>query len=332
MKLPRRRFLRLAIGAAAAPALPRIARAQVSNAQVWPTRIVRLVVGFPAGGGNDTAARIVANRLSEIWGQQVIVENKGGAGGKLAFETVAHASPDGYTMLFGFPGLVFNSFLFSSLNYDPIADFAPVSLIGTYANLVVVPNSSPVKIFQDFLARAKANPGKVTFASPGVGTSPHLAGELLKHRAGIDITHVPYRGTAAGATSDLIAGRIESMFNTTGSLLQATRAGQMRGLAVTSAERAATAPEFPTIAESGVPGFDVSGWYSLFVHSKTSPDIIRKMHADTATALGEPAVKAKFEPLGIVVASSSPQALAERVRSEFELWGPVIKAANIKGE
>jgi tripartite-type tricarboxylate transporter receptor subunit TctC len=290
------------------------------------------VVGFPAGGGNDTAARIVANRLSEIWGQQVIVENKGGAGGKLAFETVAHARPDGYTMLFGFPGLVFNSFLFSSLNYDPIADFAPVSLIGTYANLVVVPNSSPVKTFQDFLARAKANPGKVTFASPGVGTSPHLAGELLKHRAGIDITHVPYRGTAAGATSDLIAGRIESMFNTTGSLLQATRAGQMRGLAVTSAERAASAPEFPTIAESGVPGFDVSGWYSLFVHAKTSPDIIRKMHADTATALGEPAVKAKFEPLGIVVASSSPQALAERVRSEFELWGPVIKAANIRGE
>jgi tripartite-type tricarboxylate transporter receptor subunit TctC len=327
MKLPRRRFLHLAVGAAALPILPRI-----TSAQAWPSRVVRLVVGFPAGGGNDTAARIVASRLSEIWRQQVIVENKGGAGGKIAFETVAHASPDGYTMLFGFPGLVFNNFLFSSLNYDPIADFAPVSLIGTYANLLVVPNSSPVKTFQEFVARAKANPGRVTFASPGIGTSPHLAGELLRHRAGIDITHVPYRGTAAGATSDLIAGRVDSMFNTTGSLLQATRAGQMRGLAVTSAERASMAPEFPTIAESGVTGFDVTGWYSLFVPAKTPPDIIKKMHADSAAALGEPAIKAKFEPLGITVASSSPEALGARVRSEFELWGPIIKSANIKGE
>ena len=327
MKLPRRKFLRLTAGVVGLPALSRVARAQS-----WPTRVVRLVVGFPAGGGNDAAARIVANRLSEIWGQQVIVENKGGAGGNIAFETVARAAPDGYTMVLGFPGLVFNRFLFSSLNYDPIADFASVSLIGTYSNLLVVPNSSPVKTFQEFLASAKVNPGKVTFASPGVGTSPHLAGELLKYKAGIEITHVPYRGVAAGGMSDLLAGRIDSMFNTTGSLLQAARAGQVRGIAVTSAERVPTASEFPTIAESGVPGFDVTGWYALLVPAKTPDEIVRRMNAGMVMALGERDIKSKFEPLGISVSASSPEELAARLRSESELWGPLIKAANIKGE
>jgi len=327
MAFPRRRFLELAAGVVALPAVSRIA-----GAQSWPTRVVRLMVGFPAGGGNDAVARIVANRLSEIWGQQVIVENKGGAGGNLAFETVARAAPDGYTMMMGFPGLVFNRFLYSSLNYDPVADFAAVSLIGTYGNLLVVPNSSPVKTFQDFLAHAKANPGKITFASPGVGTSPHLAGELLKYKAQIDITHVPYRGVAAGGMSDLIAGRIDSMFNTTASLLQAARTGQVRGIAVTTAQRIPTASEFPAIAESGVPGFDVTGWYALLVPARTPDDIIRRMNADLAMVLGEPAIRSKFEPLGVSVGASSPEALAARLRSEFELWGPLIKAANIRGE
>jgi tripartite-type tricarboxylate transporter receptor subunit TctC len=327
MILPRRHFLHLAVGAAALPAVARIARAQA-----WPTRAVRFVVGFPAGGGNDAAARIVANRLSEIWGQQVVIENKGGAGGKIAMETVAHANPDGYTMLMGFPGLVINSFLYSSLNYDPIADFAPVSMIGVYSNLLVVPNSSPVKSLQEFIAHAKANPGKITFASPGVGTSPHLAGELFKRRAGIELTHVPYCGTGGGAMSDLIAGRVDAMFNTTGSVLQAARTGQVRGLAVTTADRSASAPEFPTIAESGVPGFDVSGWYALFVPAKTPPDIVKKMNADMVALLREPAIKARFEPLGLAVAGSSPDALGARVRAEFELWAPLIKAASIKGE
>jgi tripartite-type tricarboxylate transporter receptor subunit TctC len=327
MELPRRRFLQLAAGAAVLPAMPRIA-----GAQTWPLRPVRLMVGFPAGGGNDAAARIVASRLSEIWGQQVVVENKGGAGGNIAIETVAHAPADGYTMLFGFPALVLNRFLFSSLNYDSIADFASVSLICTYTNLLVVPNSSPVKSFPDFIAYAKANPGKATFASPGVGTSPHLAGELLKHMARVELTHVPYRGVAAGGMSDLISGRIDSMFNTTGSLLQAARTGQVRGIAVTSAERVAGAAEFPTIAESGVPGYDVTGWYALFVPARTPPDIVRKMNADMVSILREPAITARFEPLGVSVASSTPEQLAARVRAETDLWGPIIKAANIKGE
>jgi tripartite-type tricarboxylate transporter receptor subunit TctC len=326
LKLRRRQFLQLAAGAAALPAPSRMARAQA-----WPARPVRLLVGFPPGGGNDAAARIVAGRLSEIWGQQVVVENKGGAGGKIAMETVAHAAPDGYTMLFGFPGLVLNNFLYSSLNYDPVADFAPVSLIGTYVNLLVVPTASPAKTVAEFIAHAKTNPGKITFASPGVGTSPHLAGELFKHMAGIELTHVPYRGTGAGAMSDLITNRVDSMFNTTGSLLQAARVGQVRGLGVTSAERSPTAPEFPAIAQA-VPGFDVTGWYALLAPARTAPDIVRKMNAGTVAMLAEPAIRARFEPLGLDVRGSSPDELARRLQSELNLWGPLIKAANIRGE
>ena len=326
MKLPRRKFLHLAAGAAALPAMPRIARAQI-----WPTRVVRLINGFPAGGGNDAAARIVASRLSEIWGQQVIVENKAGAAGNIAFETVARASPDGYTMMFGYAGMAINQFLYPSVNYDPIADFAPVTLIGTYGNLLVVPNSSPVRSLSEFIARAKANPG-TTFGSPGIGTTPHLAGELFKRRSGIELTHVPYRGVAAGGMSDLIAGRIDSMLNTTGSLLQQVRAGQVRGLAVTSVERPATASEFPTFAEFGLQGFDVAGWYALFVPAKTPSEIIGKINTDTVALLREPAIRAKFDTLGVTIEASSPAALAARLRVDVELWGPIVKAANIKGE
>jgi tripartite-type tricarboxylate transporter receptor subunit TctC len=327
MKFRRREFLHLAAIAAVLPVAPGIVRAQA-----WPARIVRLVNGFPAGGGNDAAARIVAGRLSEVWGQQVIVENKPGAAGNIAFETVARAAPDGYTIMFGYAGMAINPFLYASLNYDPIADFAPVTLIGTYGNLLVVPNSSPVRSLQEFVSRARANPGKITFGSPGIGTTPHLAGELLKHRARIDIIHVPYRGVAAGGMSDLIAGRIDSMFNTTGSLLQAVRAGQIRGLAVTSADRPATASEFPTFAETGLSGFDVSGWYALFAPAKTPPEIVNKIKADTIAVLGEPAIRGRFDSLGVTIVGSSPGDLATRLRSELDMWAPIIKAANIKGE
>jgi tripartite-type tricarboxylate transporter receptor subunit TctC len=327
MKIPRRKFLHLAAGAAALPAVSGIA-----TAQAWPARLVRLLVGFPPGGGADAAARIVANRLSEIWGQQVVIENKGGAGGNIAIDTAAHASPDGYTMALAVVAPAIYGFLFGSLNYDPVADLAPVTLVGVYPNVLVVSNSSPVKSVREYIANAKANPGKVTFASPGVGTSAHLAGELFKRMAGIDITHVPYRGVAAGGMSDLITGRVDAMFNTTGSLLQAVRSAQVRGLAVTSGQRFVTAADLPTIAESGVPGFDVTSWYGLFVPAKTPAPIVQKMQADIVAMLDEPAVKARFEPLGVAVAGSTPAELAARARADAELWGPVIKAANIKGE
>jgi tripartite-type tricarboxylate transporter receptor subunit TctC len=327
MNFPRRRFLRLLTAAAAAPALPRIASAQAA----YPTRIVRLVVGFPPGGGADAVSRIIANRLSEVWGQQVVVENKPGAGSNLALDTVANSTPDGYAIIMSVraPGL--SRFLFSSLSYDPDS-FAPVSRIGTYTHLLVVPKDHPAKSMGEFIANAKANPGKVTFASPGVGTPSHLTAELLKTRAGFEMTHVPYRGVAAGAMSDLVAGRIDAMINTTGSLLQASRGGQVRGLAVTAGKRSALAPEFQTMQESGVAGFDISSWYGLFMPGKSPPELIAKVNADIATILAEPAIKARLAPLGIEAASSTPAQLAADAKAETELWGPVIKAANIKGD
>ena len=304
---------------------------QIAHAQTFPTRVVKLVVGFPPGGGADAVSRIVANRLSEVWGQQVVVENKPGAGSNLALDSVANAAPDGYTIIMSVraPGL--SRFLFSSLSYDPDS-FAPVSRIGTYTHLLVVPKDSGAQTMSDFIANAKANPGKVTFASPGVGTPSHLTAEFLKTRAGFDMTHVPYRGVAAGAMNDLVAGRIDAMINTTGSLLQATRGGQVRGLAVTAGKRSALAPEFPTMAESGVAGFDISSWYGLFMPGKTPPDVIRKINADMVTILAEPALKARLAPLGIEAASSTPDQLAAEAKAETELWGPVIKAANIKSD
>jgi tripartite-type tricarboxylate transporter receptor subunit TctC len=325
MQAQRRRFLRLGAAALAAPALPRLAWGQA-----WPTRVVRLVVGFPPGGGADSAARIAAARLSEMWGQQVVVENKAGAGGNIAHDAVAHATPDGYTMLFSPGSLPIMPLLFASLSYDPMTDFAPVSVLGTYPNLIVVSTSSPVKSLREFIAKAKANPGKVTYASPGLGTTPHLAAELFKSMAGIDVTHVPYRGVAAGAMNDLITDRVDSMFNTTGSLL-AVRAGQVRALAASTPERSRLAPEVPTFAEAGVPGFNVTSWYGLFVPAKTPREIVRKMHADMATMLAEPAIRAKYEVLGVEAASATPDQVTALMRAEIELWAPIIKATNIKG-
>jgi tripartite-type tricarboxylate transporter receptor subunit TctC len=180
-----------------------------------------------------------------------------------------------------------------------------------------------------YIDYARANPGKLTYSSPGIGTTPHLSGELLKRMAGIEIVHVPYRGAGAGAITDALAGRIDSAINTTGSLLQTVRSGQLRGLAVTTAQRFPTAPELPTIAESGVAGFDVSSWYALFVPARTPRDIVARLNAATVTALSEPAVRARFEPLGVVVESSTPEALGALLRSEIDKWGPVIKAAGI---
>ena len=332
MMLERRRVLRLGLAALAAPALPRLSLGQSADSAGWPNRVIRIVVGFPPGGGADSAARIVANRLSELLGQQVVVENKAGAGGNIANDTVAHAVPDGYTILFSPSSLPIMPLLFPTASYDAMSDLAPISLLGTYPNLVVVSNDSTVKTLGDYIARAKANPGKVTYASPGIGTTPHLTAELFKKAAGIDVTHVPYRGVAAGAMNDLVTNRIDSMFNTTGSLLQAVRSGQVRGLAQSTPQRSPLAPELPTFAESGVPGFNVSSWYGLFMPARTPREIVTRMHAEVAKMQTEAAVKQRFEVLGVDAASSTPDQLAAIMRSEHDLWAPVIKAQNIKGE
>jgi tripartite-type tricarboxylate transporter receptor subunit TctC len=327
VRFPRRDFLRLAANAATLPLAATAARAQT-----FPSRVVKLVVGFPPGGGADLASRIVAGGLSDIWQQQVIVENRPGAGARIALDAVAHAAPDGYTLLLAPGSPLVQRLLFSHLTFDPDADFAPVSLIGTYPDIIVVPNSSPFHTLQEFIAYGRANPGKISWASPGVGTVPHLAGELFKHMAGIEMTHVPYRGVTEGLMSDFIAGRLDLMFNTTGSLLQPLRGKQVRGLAVTSAHRFVDEPELPTVAECGLSGYDVTSWYGLYVPAKTSPDVIRKINADMVAMLAKAAVKEKFKPLGVQARSSTPAELAARNAADAALWRPIIKAANIKAE
>ena len=245
---------------------------------------------------------------------------------------MAHAAPDGYTMLLAPGSPLVQPLLFSTLTFDPTKDFAPVSLVGTYPNIIVVPNSSQFQKLEEFIAYAKANPGKISWASPGVGTVPHLAGELFKHMAGIEMTHVPYRGVTEGLMSDMIAGRLDLMFNTTGSLLQPVRAKQLRGLAVTSAKQFPDEPELPTVAESGVPGYDVSSWYALYLPAKTPPDIIAKVNTDAIAMLSQAAIKAKFEPLGILAQGSTPAELVAKNVGDVALWGPIIKEADIKVE
>jgi len=301
------------------------------QAQTWPNRFVRLIVPFPPGGGTDVVARIVTNRLSEVWGQQFVIENKPGAGSNIGIETAARAEPDGYTVLIGALPLVVNRFIYPSLGYNALTDFAPVTMICRYPNLLVVPNSSPAKSVTELIAHSKANNGKLTFASSGIGTSPHLSGELFKRMAGFEMTHVPYRGVAP-ALNDVIPGRVDMMFNTAGGVLQQARAGQVRGLAVSTAQRFSTAMEFPTVAESGLPGFDVSSWYAFLLPVKTPAAIVKKLHDDTIAILAEPAVKKRLEDVGVEVVGSTPEQLAAQMRAETELWGPVIKAAGIKSE
>jgi tripartite-type tricarboxylate transporter receptor subunit TctC len=327
MRIDRRRLVRISAAAGLTPVLARSAGAQ-AQAPLWPSRFVRLVVPFAAGGANEAFARNLAARLSEIWGQQVVIENKPGAGGNIGAEAVARADPDGLTMLIAsFPHAVAR-FLYPSLGYDLTADLAPVTLIGLTPNLMVVPNPSPARSVAEFIAHAKANKGKVSFASSGAGTSIHLSGELFKRMAGIEMTHVPYRG-GAPALTDLIPGRVDLMFNVMSSVLPQVRAGQMRGLAVTTASRVPAAAEFPTLAEAGLPGFEVSGWFGFFVPAKTPREIVAKIHADTITALADPAVRGRLEDLGIVVVGSTPAELATFLKTEIDKWGPVIKEAGI---
>jgi tripartite-type tricarboxylate transporter receptor subunit TctC len=302
--------------------------AQASK-EVWPSRFVRLVVPFTPGGGIDAIGRLVGARLSEKWGQQIVVENKPGAGGNIASEFVARSAPDGYTVYITAAGLVLNRYLLASINYDPVTDFAPVTLICFFPNLLIVPNSSPFQSVGDLLAEVRKNPGKVTFASPGHGSSPHMSGELFKYIAKVDLIHVPYRG-ASPAYTDLIAGRVDCTFAVMASGLPLARAGQVRALGVTTATRVDAAPEVPTIAEAGVPGYDTSSWFAFVVPRKTPPEIIEKIHTDTAAAIVEPAMKAKFEQLGVVSVGSTPAQLGEHLKAETEKWAPVIKAANIK--
>ncbi len=309
----------------AAPALA--LSGHIARAQGWPNRFVRLIVPYPAGGGADAIARIVSAKLTEMWGQQITIENKGGAGGNIAADAAAKATPDGYTMFLSGEFLGTNPHVYPKLSYDPVADLQPVSAIVQYPTIVAIPNNSPAKTVQEFIAYAKANPGR-TFGTPGHGTGPHLAGELFKRLANIELQHVPYRGAAPGL-NDLIPGRIDSFFNNIAPVVPLMNQGQVRGLAVTTAKRSAAAPDVPTIAESGLPGFDVPGWYAIFVPAKTPNEIVAKMNADINTALADPGIKSRLEALGLFVGGSTPDALGTYLKAEIAKWGPIIKEAGI---
>ncbi len=325
--MDRRRFIGLA-AASAASSLPGLA---VAQAQAWPNRFVRLVVPFPPGGGTDAISRVLAVKLSQIWGHELVVENKGGGATSIGTDLVAKAEPDGYTVLLQSVPLVVNRFLFASLPFDPVADLAPVSLICDYPNVMAVPMSSPAKTVREFIDHAKANPGKVTFASSGYGTSVHLSGELFKRMAGIELQHIPYRG-GGPAFSDLIPGRVHVMFNNIGSVVPYIKGGQLRALGVTSLKRNPALPDVPTLSEAGVPGFEVIGFYAFFAPARTPPEIIAKFHTDTVAALADPLIRNRLDQLGVGVVGSTPAELGAFMKSEIEKWGPIIKAAGIKVE
>ena len=321
--ITRRRVILAAATTLAAPAM----LVRTVRAQAWPTRFVRLIVPYPPGGGADAIARILGAKLTETWGQQVLIENKGGAGGNIASDAAAKSPNDGYTMFLGAEFLATNQHIYPKLSYDSVNDLTPVTAVVTYPNIIAIPNSSPAKTVPEFIAWAKANPGR-TFGSPGVGTGPHLAGEMFKRAAGLDMTHVPYRG-AGPAINDLIPGRIDSFFNNIAPLVPLMQQGQVRGLAVTGERRSPAAPDVPTLAESGLSGFNAFGWYAIFVPARSPADIAAKMNADIIAALADPAVKGRLEGLGLMVAGSTPDQLAAFLKGETDKWGPVIKAAGI---
>ena len=326
--LTRRQLIALSAAQAIAPNLfIGEGSAQAPTAD-FPNKPVRLVVPVAAGGPTDIVARMLAEKLSRMWGEQVFIENKGGAGTNIGNEYAARSDPDGYTVLFATASLAVNTSLYRSLSYDPIADFAPVSLVTQLAYFVFVPNSSPAHSIKELIDHAKSQPGKLTMASPGTGSAPFLAEMLFLQMAGIEMTHIPYRG-ASPAFADLIPGRVDCYFGS-GGLLSYARSGQVRVLASTGAKRDAAAPDVPTIAEAGVPGYDVTAWQALFVPARTPPGIVRKISADTNTALADPAIKDKLAKTGYVAEGSSPEELEKLLKSEIAKWSAVIKAVGIK--
>lgn len=325
--LSRRHLIALSAASALAPSLPLRARAE-TRAETWPNRPVHLIVPIAAGGPTDTNARILADQVSKIWGQQVVVDNKPGAGTNIGSEFVAHSDPDGYTLLYGTSSLAANAALYRSLDYNPATDFAPISLVAKFPFFMFVPNSSPAKTVKEFVAYATAHQGKLIMASPGTGSGPHLAEELFLQMAKIQMTHAPYRG-AAPAFIDLIPGRIDCYFGS-GELLTYSRSGQVRVVATTGAKRSPAAPEVPTVTESGVADYVVDSWQAVFAPAKTPPDIVRKMNAGIVKALADPAMVDKLANTAYTAESSSPNELRSFLKIDTEKWQSVIKTTGLK--
>lgn len=304
----------------------------VAGAAAYPSRPVTIVVGFPPGGASDILARIIAAKLGSLLGQPFVVDNRPGAGGNVAGEAVAHAPPDGYTLLLGNNAiLATNASLYKQVGFDAEKDFMPISLIGTQANVLVVNNNLPAHSLAELIALAKANPGKLNFASSGYGLAAHLAGELFKADAHVDIVHVPYKGSAP-ALQDVIAGQDQMMFATTSGSMGLIKGGQLRPLAVTSLKRSPSLPDVPTIDELGIKGFDATTWHGLVAPAGTPADVIKILHQAVVETLKDPGVQHSLDELGVDVASDTPEQFAAYIHSEIPKWAAVIKASGAKLE
>jgi tripartite-type tricarboxylate transporter receptor subunit TctC len=322
MKLPRRNFLHLAAAAAALPAVSRIARAQI-----YPSRPVRIIVGFPAGGGADIVARLIGQWLSERLGQQFIIENRPGAGTNIATEAVVRALPDGYTLLLVHSANAMNATLYEKLNFNFIRDIAPVASIIVVPNFMVVNPSVPAKTVPELIAYAKANPGKINIASGPIGAPAHVAAELFKMMTGTDMLLVSYRGVAPALT-DLLGGQVQVMFVTTVSSIEYIKTGRLRALAVTTAMRSETLSDIPTMAEF-VPSYEATSWYGVGVPRNTPAEIVEQLNKEVNAALADPKMKVRLADLGEAL-PGSPGDFAKLIADETEKWGKVIRALNIK--
>jgi tripartite-type tricarboxylate transporter receptor subunit TctC len=322
MKLRRRRFLHLAAGAIAMPAVSRLARADG-----YPSRPVRWIVCFAAGGPNDVTARLVGQYLSEHFGQNFVIENRVGAGGNVGMEIALSAPPDGYTVAFVGPNNAINATLYEKLPFDFIRDSVPVAGTMQLTNVFEANLELPVTNLAEFIAYAKANPGKVNYASGGVGTSPHLCGELLKVMAGIDIVHVPYRGSAPALT-DLLAGRVQTLFDNIPGAVGQIKAGKVRALGVTAPQRVPALPDVPAMAET-VPGYEASVWYGIAAPHGTPPDVVAKLNQGVNAVLANPKLKARMQELGGDPIPLTPDGFGKLVADETQKWAKVIRGANI---
>jgi tripartite-type tricarboxylate transporter receptor subunit TctC len=325
MKLPRRHFLHLAVGAAALPAATRFALAQA-----YPGRPVHVIAGFAAGGGVDITARLIGQWLSDRLGQTFVIENRPGAGGNIGTEVVANAAPDGYTLLLATVPNAVNATLYEKLNFNFIRDIAPIGGIIRVPQVVLVHPSVPAKTIPEFIVYAKANPGKVNMASAGNGSAPHMAGELFNVMAGVNLVHVPYRGQGPALT-DLLGGQVQVLFATTPGTTDYIKTGKLRALAVTTAARAEVLPDVPTVAEF-VPGYEASQWYGLAAPRNTPPEIVDRLNREINAALADPKMKARFADIGGEPLTGAPAAFGSLIAAETEKWGKVVRAAGLKPE
>jgi tripartite-type tricarboxylate transporter receptor subunit TctC len=307
-----------------------VASAPIAAAADYPTRPITLMIGFAPGGPSDVMARILTRKLEELLKQPFVIENRAGAGGSIAGTAVARAAPDGYTVLLATGSLLaINVSLYKNLGYDPEKDFEPISLIGTQTNVLYLHPAVPAKSLAELIAHAKANPGKLSFGSGGNGTPAHLAGELLKIEAKIDITHVPFRGTGP-ALQSVIGGHVPMAFNPPSPLLPHIQSGAIRPVAITTLKRTEVLPEVPTIAESGFPGFEATTWHALVVPAGTPKDVVAALHRATVATVNDPAVRKALTDLGIDVVGGTPEELRAYLKSEIPKWAEVVKASGAK--